>query len=132
MNHTDTLRRVPFVPVAFFFTGATSLVFETVWFRRLTLLFGATGYAAATVFTAFMAGLALGALVAGRLTERLRTARELLTAYALLEAASASRRCCSPSPPRRSSRRSTCSRRRPAPRPPPASRCASCSRSSSS
>jgi len=75
------------VPVAFFLTGATSLVFETVWFRRLTLLFGATGYAAATVFTAFMAGLALGALVAGRLSDRLASPRALLGAYAGLEAA---------------------------------------------
>ncbi|MBI2894784.1 MAG: fused MFS/spermidine synthase [Deltaproteobacteria bacterium] len=79
--------RLALLPFAFFLTGATSLVFESVWFRRLTILFGSTGYAAATVFTAFMAGLALGSLAAGRIADRPHWDRaRLLRAYAIVEA----------------------------------------------
>lgn len=44
-----------------FFSGAASLVYELVWIRQLTLVFGATLYAISAVLCAFMIGLALGA-----------------------------------------------------------------------
>ena len=49
----------------FFLSGATGLVYEVVWARRLTLTFGATVLAVSTVLAAFLGGLALGALVVG-------------------------------------------------------------------
>ncbi|MBI3000124.1 MAG: fused MFS/spermidine synthase, partial [Deltaproteobacteria bacterium] len=66
----------------FFLSGATALVYEIVWMRMLGLIFGHTVYAVTTVLTAFMAGLALGAFVFGRVIDR----RERpLRVYGLLE-----------------------------------------------
>jgi spermidine synthase len=68
--------------VVFFLSGAASLVYEVVWMRELTLIFGATVYAAAAVLAAFMAGLSLGSAVLGRRADRLANP---LATYALLE-----------------------------------------------
>ncbi|MDI6809590.1 MAG: fused MFS/spermidine synthase [Candidatus Eisenbacteria bacterium] len=54
----------------FFFSGATSLVYEVVWTRQLVLIFGGTSYAISTVLAAFMCGLALGSYVIGRVADR--------------------------------------------------------------
>ncbi len=50
----------------FFLSGATSLVYEVLWTRRLSLTFGHTVLAVSTVLTVFMTGLALGSFLAGR------------------------------------------------------------------
>ncbi len=44
-----------------FISGAASLVYELIWFRHLTLVFGASLYALSAVLCAFMMGLAAGA-----------------------------------------------------------------------
>ena len=76
-------RDVVVLLTAFFLvSGATSLVYQVVWMRMLTLVFGATQLATATVIAAFMAGLALGAFAGGRLADR---SRNLLVAYGVLE-----------------------------------------------
>ena len=56
--------------LCFFLSGATGLVYEVVWTRMLTLVFGATTFAISTVLTAFMAGLALGSYAGGRWADR--------------------------------------------------------------
>jgi spermidine synthase len=43
-----------------------------LWLRLLSLVFGVTVHAATTVVAAFMAGLALGSLAAGRLADRVK------------------------------------------------------------
>ncbi|MCZ7678769.1 MAG: hypothetical protein M5U28_08365 [Sandaracinaceae bacterium] len=43
--------------VAFFLSGASSLIFQTIWTRMLHHVFGATSVAISTVLTVFMAGL---------------------------------------------------------------------------
>lgn len=75
----------------FFVSGATSLVYQTVWARELHLVLGTSSAAIATVLAAFMGGLGLGGLLAGRwagkVARPLRTygALELgIGAYALL------------------------------------------------
>lgn len=68
----------------FLLSGATALVYETVWARSLTLVFGATHEAVSIVLAAFMGGLALGGAVIGRLVRRM--SRPLL-AYGVLEVA---------------------------------------------
>jgi len=68
----------------FFVSGATSLVYEVIWMRRVTLVFGASQLAVATVLAAFMAGLALGAYLGGRVADR---GARLLRLYGLLELA---------------------------------------------
>lgn len=54
----------------FFLSGATALVYEVLWTRRLTLTFGHTVLAVSTVVTAYMLGLALGSRFGGRWADR--------------------------------------------------------------
>ena len=56
--------------VLFFFSGVSSLVYQVVWARMLTVVFGTTLLATSTVLSAFMAGLALGSWVLGRYIDR--------------------------------------------------------------
>lgn len=55
---------------AFFLSGAAALVYQVLWTRRLSLAFGVTVYAASTVLAVFMAGLAIGSYIAGRVSDR--------------------------------------------------------------
>jgi spermidine synthase len=59
--------------VLFFLSGICGLVYQTLWLRLLSLVFGVTIYAASTVLASFMGGLALGTMAAGRLSERVRS-----------------------------------------------------------
>jgi spermidine synthase len=76
----------------FFVSGLTGLVYQIIWLRQFTLLFGATAYASSAVLSTFMGGLALGSYWAGRRADRwrnspLRTYGKLelgIAAYALL------------------------------------------------
>jgi spermidine synthase len=58
--------------ILFFLSGSAALIYQILWLRLLGLVFGVTVYAASTVLAAFMAGLALGSLLAGRLADRVR------------------------------------------------------------
>jgi spermidine synthase len=59
-----------FLPIFFFFSGASSLIFETIFTRLLTYTFGNTAHAVSTVLAAFLGGLALGAYSLGRWVDR--------------------------------------------------------------
>ncbi|OGV96574.1 MAG: hypothetical protein A3I04_06105 [Nitrospinae bacterium RIFCSPLOWO2_02_FULL_39_110] len=54
----------------FFASGISGLIYEIVWTRIFTLLFGNTTYAISTVLTAFMAGLAAGSFIFGRIADK--------------------------------------------------------------
>ncbi|MDH3403673.1 MAG: fused MFS/spermidine synthase [Acidobacteriota bacterium] len=56
----------------FLLSGAASLMDQVVWLRYLSLVFGNTTLAAATLLSVFMGGLGLGALLFGRWSDRLR------------------------------------------------------------
>ena len=56
----------------FFCSGACGLIYQVLWLRLLSLVFGVTVYAASTVLAVFMTGLALGSLLAQRPLARLR------------------------------------------------------------
>ncbi|MEJ2206124.1 MAG: fused MFS/spermidine synthase [Gemmatimonadota bacterium] len=66
----------------FFLSGACGLVYEVVWMRMLTLIFGATAFATSTILASLFTGLALGGAFFGRLIDR---GRSPLLVYALLE-----------------------------------------------
>ena len=66
----------------FFFSGSCALIYQITWMRLFRLAMGNTVFTSATVLTAFMAGLALGSWLAGRLADR--TGRPLRV-YAYLE-----------------------------------------------
>ena len=64
--------RSTFVALCLLFvcSGACGLTYQVLWLRLLALVFGVTVHAASTVLAAFMAGLALGSLLAERLARR--------------------------------------------------------------
>jgi len=70
------------VMTVFFFSGLCGLIYEVVWSRLLTLVFGNTTYAISTVVGIFMFGLALGSYLCGKFLSRIK---DLLKTYALLE-----------------------------------------------
>ncbi|MCY3724375.1 MAG: fused MFS/spermidine synthase [Candidatus Poribacteria bacterium] len=74
----------PIVWLIFIFSGASGLIYQVIWMRQLTLIFGSTVFATSTVLTAFMAGLALGSYYFGRKIDE--STQSPLRIYALLEA----------------------------------------------
>jgi len=54
----------------FLLSGTSALIYQVLWMRLLGLVFGVTVYAASTVWAVFMAGLAAGSLLGGRLADR--------------------------------------------------------------
>ncbi|MFA5809794.1 MAG: fused MFS/spermidine synthase, partial [Thermoleophilia bacterium] len=54
----------------FFLSGAAALIYEVVWFRSISLIFGASHLAVATVLFVFMGGLALGSHLLGKRVEQ--------------------------------------------------------------
>ncbi len=70
------------VPILFFLSGFTALIYQMVWMRELILVFGASMFAISTLLTAFMGGLALGSWFFGKRAERFRNP---LFVYAGLE-----------------------------------------------
>ncbi|MEK7398824.1 MAG: fused MFS/spermidine synthase [Candidatus Poribacteria bacterium] len=66
----------------FFFSGAVGLIYEIVWNRMLTVVFGSTVFAVTTVLTAFMAGMAIGSYYIGKYADRHRNSLKI---YAYLE-----------------------------------------------
>lgn len=66
----------------FFCSGATALVYEVVWSKFLTQMFGSTVYAQTVVLAVFMGGLALGNRLFGKWSDGLR---QPVRAYGILE-----------------------------------------------
>ena len=53
------MQRSPIVYFLFFLSGITALIYEIVWTRMLTLVFGHTVFSVSVVLASFMAGLGL-------------------------------------------------------------------------
>ena len=68
----------------FFLSGATGLMYEVVWARQLVLVFGNTTQAVSAILTGFFGGLAIGALLGGRIADRVRRPLQM---YGILELA---------------------------------------------
>ncbi len=66
----------------FLVSGTAGLIYEVAWARALGVVFGNTIYAASTVLTVFMLGMALGSWFFGRLADRCTRPLRL---FALLE-----------------------------------------------
>src|ERR1043166_1689346 len=66
----------------FVLSGAAGLIYESIWSRYLALFVGHSAYAQILVMTIFLGGMAIGALIAGRFSLRLRRS---LAWYALAE-----------------------------------------------
>ncbi len=74
----------PILLLLCFLSGFLALVYEVIWIRKLTLAYGATNIAVASVLAIFFGGLALGSFVFGRVAARVRN---LIGLYGLLEIA---------------------------------------------
>ena len=70
------------VLLCFVLSGFAALLYQTAWMREFSIVFGTSELAVAAVLASYMAGLALGAAVAGRFARRVR--RPILV-YGLLE-----------------------------------------------
>src|SRR4051794_27383252 len=68
--------------VLFFCSGISGLIYQVLWLRILSLVFGVTIFAVSTVLASFMAGLAVGSFAAGKVSDRLRNP---LAAYGIAE-----------------------------------------------
>lgn len=87
MHNTDSVqahRRLRLIFfTAFFLTGATGLIYQIIWSRLLIFSFGYSIHSISIVVTAFMAGLAIGSALGGRLADRLGST---VFAYGVAEA----------------------------------------------
>jgi spermidine synthase len=66
----------------FFLSGAAALIYQVVWVRSLTLMFGGSHLAVTAVLSIFMAGLAIGGYAIGKYVDHVRKPLRL---YGLLE-----------------------------------------------
>lgn len=66
----------------FFLSGVAALIYQVVWIKEMAQVFGVTLYASSAVVASFMAGLALGSLLFGRMADRWR---EPLALFALIQ-----------------------------------------------
>jgi spermidine synthase len=66
-----------------FLSGVSALIYQVVWIRKFGLVFGVHVFSMSTVLTAFMAGLALGSLIFGKLVDKKKNP---LKVFYLLEA----------------------------------------------
>ncbi len=73
---------VRLLPLLVLASGASSLIYESLWMRSFGLIFGNTTYAVSVILATFMGGMAIGSFVAVRLPFR-----RILHSYALVELA---------------------------------------------
>jgi predicted membrane-bound spermidine synthase len=77
----NSLRRKIFY-VLFAFSGFPGLIYKSIWTHYLKLFLGSAAYAQTLVLVIFMGGMAVGAWVVGRITEKIGN---LLYGYAIVE-----------------------------------------------
>ena len=65
-----------------FLSGMSALFYEVIWLRLLTLFFGISSFAVSTIVGTFMAGIALGSIIFGNISEK---KQNVLKIYAFLE-----------------------------------------------
>ena len=66
----------------FFLSGAAALIYEVLWVRSLSLIFGGTHLAVTTVLSVFMGGLALGSVI---ISKHIDGMKKPLRIYGILE-----------------------------------------------
>ena len=71
-----------FLYLCFFLSGISGLIYEIVWAKYLTLIFGSTAYAHSLVLATFMGGLALGSYFLGKAADKVK---DCIIFYAVIE-----------------------------------------------
>jgi len=57
--------------IIFGLSGMAALIYEIIWIRPLSLVFGSTVYAVSTIISSFILGLAIGSWLAGKYSDRI-------------------------------------------------------------
>lgn len=89
-SKTGEIRGAVPLMLVFFLSGFAGLVYEVLWLRDLSLLFGSTTHSAATTLAVFFLGLSTGSFVWGRRAARVANP---MREYALLEVGVAGSAC---------------------------------------
>ncbi len=55
-----------------FISGLTALIYQIIWIRKFSLIFGVHAFSTSTVLAVFMAGLAFGSFLFGRFVDKIR------------------------------------------------------------
>jgi len=58
--------------IIFGLSGMAALIYEIIWIRPLTLVFGSSVYAVSTIISSFILGLAIGSWLAGKYSDRMK------------------------------------------------------------
>lgn len=58
--------------IIFGLSGMAALIYEIIWIRPLTLVFGSSVYAVSTIISSFILGLAIGSWLAGKYSDRIK------------------------------------------------------------
>ncbi len=87
MNSTPTLKinrsaQLTLFSILLLISGAAGLIYEVIWERLLEIYFGVTMTSITLIVSAYLAGLGLGSLFGGRISQRLKAP---LFTYGLLE-----------------------------------------------
>ncbi|MDX2478777.1 MAG: fused MFS/spermidine synthase [Desulfuromusa sp.] len=72
-----------FIFVLFFVSGASGLIYQVVWSRMMALTFGRSVLAVGIVLAVFMAGLALGGYLLGKVSDKSKNPLRLYAIYEL-------------------------------------------------
>ncbi len=83
MTNTQSKKFYFFIFLFFFLSGATGLVYQVIWAKYLSNIFGSTAYAHTIVLAVFMGGLAYGNYLLGRIADRFKG--NLLYLYGVIE-----------------------------------------------
>ena len=81
------------VNACFLLSGFSALLYQSAWLKKLTVVFGSSSSTVAIVLAAYMGGLALGAAVAARLSNKIERP---IIAYGVLEGLIAVTACLVP------------------------------------
>lgn len=73
------------IPIFFFLSGMTGLVYEIIWTRMLVKIIGGAPFAVSIVLTVFMGGMGLGSFLASRSTDRIAGPKSIVKIYGILE-----------------------------------------------
>jgi len=78
VNRTNFHYPLTILSIAVFLSGVSGLIFELVWSRYLTLIFGASVLAVTTILTCFMLGMALGSWYLGQRLDKFKNNAQAL------------------------------------------------------
>jgi len=76
------MQRHTIILVLFFLSGFAALMFEVIWARHITLIYGSSIHSFAIVLTSFLAGLGIGSVIASRYVDRIK---EKIVLFAFIE-----------------------------------------------